>query len=226
MKHYSYFDSHVHIRPDGKQYDFIDISTLDESLKERNLTGCLATIHSNSRFYKKDFFAVKEYCKNYSNIIPSVEITQPFRFNNVSIDCHIMYMGEISGEDINYGSWFCHVEKAGGLFFQYEKKRLSVKNALAKNQVSIVETTGDIFSACNLKSLGLTVLLGTDIHPGNMKYTSYLGSKGTIIEHDEFNYETFMDSLKSNALGYFSKKGNNYLHCLPNDFRKKAMKRF
>jgi hypothetical protein len=210
--------------PDEEPHDFIDISVLDESLKERNLAGCLATIHSSGKFYKKDFCAVKSRCKNYSNIIPCVEITQPFRFNNISIDCHVMYLGEIPGEDANYGSWFCHVEKAGGLFFQYEKKKLCVKKALAKNQVSIVETTTNIFSARYLKSLDLTVLLGTDIHPKNMKYNSYLGSKGTIIGYDEFNYETFMDSLKDNSFGYFSKMKNNYLYCFEKNSVKKSAK--
>lgn len=218
MKEYSYFDSHVHIKDDKKHKELMDISVFDETLKERGLDGCLATIHSHPRFYEKDFSKLKNYCKNYSNIIPCVEITQPFKFNNISIDCHIMYLGEIPLQDLAYGSWFCHVEKKGGLFFQYNKKNLSVKKALCNDEVKIVESTTDLFHACFLKALNLTVLLGTDVHPKGM-FTSYLGSKGTLIESDTFNYTNFMEGLKNNTFGYFSKAGKNYFQCLPKNFK-------
>ncbi|MFA5332974.1 MAG: hypothetical protein WC376_00570 [Candidatus Nanoarchaeia archaeon] len=224
MKDCVYFDSHVHISND-KAYDyFIDASRLDEILKDKFLDGCLAVIHSTDENYEKDCSKIKKYCKKYSNIIPCVELAQKFIFNNSEIKCHVMYLADMPiYDDISYGSWFCHVKKKGGLFFSYDFRNNYVSEALIcnpkngnKSKVNIVESTTDCEEAIFLKSLNLTVLLGTDIHPNkNKKYASYLGSRGTIIKSDKFNYNTFMQALQENSFGYFSKtvKANELITC-------------
>jgi len=223
-KNIVFVDTHVHVKPDGAHKNFVDLSMLQETLKTRGLSGCIATMHSAKKFYETDFEKIKEYCEGYPNIIPAVEITQPFTFNNTSIECHVMYLGNIPAGDIEYGSWFCHVEKTGGLFFQYEKKNLNVEKALQRNQVRIVESTTDLFTACSLKLRGLTALLGSDIHPGCKNfYSNYLGSKGIIIQADKFSYQTFMAALKENSFGYFSIIGQNYYYCMPQDFKQKKI---
>jgi hypothetical protein len=223
-KDYVRADTHVHIKADYRGAKVIEPWQLIEELENYKIDGAVALMHSTPKEYEKTFFKVKKFCKGYSNLIPGVEITKPVPIKigglEFKVGCHTTYLGEMPDcekYDINYGSWFSHVNKNGGLFF--EARNLKIDSEFIDYSFpSIMESTSGIFDAINLKLNNHIALLGTDAHPSiNSKY-NFLGKNGILIKGDDFNYKSFIDALKNDSLGYFSQLGNNYYYITLEDF--------
>ena len=219
-KGHIFADTHVHIKSDEHGAKRVEPENLIETLEKCNLSGAIILYHSEKRDYEKNFAKAKKFCKGYSNLIPAVEMgggaTVKYYGLDYEIKCHVAYLGEIPISDAHCGSWFCHATKYGGVLCEAESKGLRI-DELGFSHPSIMESTTSAVDALRLRGKGHIALLGTDSHP-NKKLDYYaLGQKGIMIEGDDFNYNTFMDALKQNNIGYFTKKGSNYFYFSPKD---------
>jgi hypothetical protein len=223
---YLRIDTHVHIKADYRGARMIEPEQLAGSLEKYNIAGAVVLLHSNSYNYEKDFLKVKKFCEDYSNMIPAVEVTNKSKIKvgnqTYRIKCHLTSLGQIPKEDHNYGSWYTHVTKTGGLFKEAEKHNIESEFITFK-EPSIVESTSDLFEALSLRVKNHISLLGTDAHPDKNFNYNYLGKKGLLIKANEFNYEVFMNALKNQTFGYFSQFGNNCYYITLDDFLQKNM---
>jgi hypothetical protein len=220
---YIFADTHVHIKSDESGAKRIEPESLVECLESNNLSGAIILYHSEKRDYEKNFAKAQKFCKGYSNLIPAVEIRGGVFIKYYNIDyeikCHAAYLGKIPLHDAHCGSWFCHATKYGGVLCEAESLGLSIDD-LGFNYPSIMESTTSMVDALRLRGKGHIALLGTDSHPDKKQAYSFLGKIGIMLEADGFNYNVFMDSLKKNNIGYFTRKNENYFYFSPNDLIK------
>jgi len=216
-KDYVKIDTHVHIKSDFNDGSRVDADKLIDEMRSKDVDGAIVLAHAIPKTYEKDFNKMKKYCKNYSNLIPGVEISKEVNIaldgRDYKIKCHTTYLGEIPSEDVEYGSWFSHVNKCGGLFDEANRSKIDDRFFLENISKSyVIESTTDLFNVLSLKSMGFKTLLGTDAHPDKKGEYKYLGYNGLIIDSNDFNYKIFIDALKADKLGYFSIIGSNYYY--------------